>query len=415
MIKIKFPLINLKGTISIPSSKSISNRLLLIKSIANSDQEIENLSNAEDVMLLKQVLEENGYYKNFNDGATPFRMMMAYCAATAGEHFITGTDQLLKRPMRTLVEALNYLGGEVNYGYHNDETGYKIKGKQLIGGRLVLDASVSSQFVSSLLLVAPLMKRPLTLILKNAIVSAPYIEMTLSLMQRFGIKAERQENEITIPNQKYSYKKTKVESDWSAAAFWYNAVLFADEASIKIPSIAMQSLQGDAIVAHYYSRLGVATQQEGRSIVLFKQSVAKTEEPLLFDMATCPDLFPALITACAVKNVEATFVNIQTLKYKESNRGLEMQRILESSGSEITVTDESIKLVKGITWAEELNFEIPFDHRIAMAVSTIAFTDCQVSFNNEDCIYKSYPDFYDHLTEVGARVTHTSLVTSEGN
>ena len=219
--------------IDLPSSKSISNRLLIIQALCEKNFQINNLSNSNDTTYLKKALEMNSGTIDVGAGGTTFRFLSAYLAGRKGKEFIlTGTNRIKERPIKELVEVLRTLGSKITYLEKKHFPPLKIKGRRMIGGKVSIDGGISSQFISSLLLIAPTLQKGIILKIKGEIVSKPYIEMTLKLMQQYGIIYTWTDNIITISPQKYSPKRFHVESDWSAATFWFEIAALSNKCKI---------------------------------------------------------------------------------------------------------------------------------------------------------------------------------------
>jgi len=243
---------NLNGTISLPSSKSISNRLLIMHALSNSDQTIENLSTSDDTKVMQKALFEKSNVINIGHAGTAMRFLTAYFSIMPGERIITGSERMKQRPIKILVDALRSLGADIKYIENEGFPPLKIKGKNLKGGELKLNGGVSSQYISALLMIAPILKGGLTLHLTGNIISRSYIELTLKLMQQSGISWSWEGSDIHINEQNYNSKRFFVESDWTAASYWYEMLSLSKRGRITLKNLHSESLQGDCILPSWF-------------------------------------------------------------------------------------------------------------------------------------------------------------------
>ncbi len=395
---------NLKTSVVLPSSKSLSNRLLIIKSLCEDDFKIHNLSESDDTKILDGCLQNIDTWRVFdvNDAGTPLRFLTAAFAISQGNRLLTCSSRMSERPVAPLVDALNVLGAKIRYF---DKKGFPplvINGSEIRGGKIAVDAGISSQFISALLLIAPVLPEGLEITLKNPVASAPYIRMTLGLMEHFGIVSEWKDDIIKIKPQKYQAKDYTVEADWSAAAFWYEIAALADEAEIELFGLTKDSLQGDSAVAEFFRKLGVQTSYLSDSIKLTK--CYEKVNSLDLDFFDVPDMFPAVMATCAALNISCRFTGIQNLTLKESDRVRAMATELEKFGyffkwdkKDVLVSENNCKpdVVKNI-FCNTYN-----DHRIAMSLAPLSLLGFNLSLDNASCVAKSYPTYFDDLQNAG--------------
>jgi len=395
---------NLKTSVVLPSSKSLSNRLLIIKSLCEDDFKIHNLSKSDDTKILDGCLQNIDTWRVFdvNDAGTPLRFLTAAFAISPGNRLLTCSSRMSERPVGPLVDALNVLGAKICYF---DKKGFPplvINGSEIRGGKIAIDAGISSQFISALLLIAPVLPEGLEITLKSPVASAPYIRMTLGLMEHFGIVSEWKDDRIKIKPQKYQANEYTIEADWSAAAFWYEIAALADEAEIELAGLKKDSLQGDAVVAEFFRKLGVQTSYLANSIILTKCN--EKAPSLELDFFDVPDMFPAIIASCAALNTSCRFTGIQNLALKESDRVKAMVTELEKFGycfkwdkEDALVSENNYKpdVVKNI-FCNTYN-----DHRIAMALAPLSLLGFNLSLDNASCVAKSYPAYFDDLQNAG--------------
>jgi 3-phosphoshikimate 1-carboxyvinyltransferase len=250
----------LLGELKVPSSKSISNRLLIIRAVSEKYFEIDNLSESEDTKVLAKALSENSKIIDIGHAGTSMRFLTAYFASTAGEKVLTGSKRMKERPIGNLVEALNKIGADISYLEKEGFPPLQIKGKQLDGGRVAINSSISSQFISALLLSAPTFKNGLELKLENKIISSSYIDLTIKLMEQMGVKIEKLDNCLKVSPQKYTPYNIKVEGDWSGVSYWYEAAAFSSGSDIYFHDLKKESLQGDSRCADIFKYFGVETE-----------------------------------------------------------------------------------------------------------------------------------------------------------
>jgi len=394
----------IKTRVSLPASKSLSNRLLIIRALCDEGFTIENLSDAGDTKILGQCLENIYDYRVFDvqDAGTALRFLTAVFAITHGNRLLTGTSRLLERPVGPLVEALNRLGAKIHYFDKKGFSPLVINGSEIRGGKVSVDAGMSSQYISALLLIAPALPEGLEVSLKNAVASAPYVRMTLGLMNYFGVTTEWNEDIIKIKPQKYKAKNYFVEADWSAAAFWYEIAALAEEAEIELTGVNEHSLQGDAVIADVFSKLGVHTTVLHDSIKLTKCPV-KSEFPE-FDFFENPDMFPAVIATCAASGISCRFTGLQNLAIKESDRVTAMITELERFGYQFRrQVDRSLMSENGnqLKTTQTVNCHSYNDHRIAIALSPLSLKGFTVNIDSASCVAKSYSSFFEDIKNAG--------------
>ncbi len=397
-----------KSTVRLPGSKSESNRALMIAAYGGFKLRAKGLSTAADTYLLMQNLEQIHFsiessvplVVDCENAGTVLRFLTTYLAGLPGNWMLTGSYRMKNRPLATLVEALNALGASVR---HTEQQGYPplmIKGSDLIGGKMRIDMSKSSQFASSLLLAAPHWRNGLEMKLTGSINSMPYLEMTLDMMQYYGAEFSHQGHNIVVYPKPYTDRVFQVSRDWSSASYWYELVALSDNSEILLRDLRIDSMQGDRVLVKLFSSLGVDSHQTAEGIQIAKSRPPQSE--MEFDFSDCPDLMPALAASCAGLGVHATFSGLSNLKYKESDRTSVMERELMKLGCVFHAVNEDVyKLIP----AESIPKSIPVfdtygDHRIAMALAPLALKTGYVVINNPDVVVKSYPDFWDELEQI---------------
>jgi 3-phosphoshikimate 1-carboxyvinyltransferase len=407
---------SLKGSILLPASKSISNRLLMIRALSGKDFKINNLSEAEDTVLLDKLLEivlhSNGRKKvvelDAGNAGTVMRFLTSFLSIQPGKWVLTGSDRMKQRPIGILADALVHVGASIDFLAKPAYPPLLIHGCDLHGKELTIDAGVSSQFTTALLLIAPYLPDGLVLHLKGKAVSSPYAGMTIGLMQFFGVKVKQGKTLIHVKPGAYESRDVTVESDWSAAAFWYEAAVFAEEVDLELLGLRFESLQGDAILPVIYQNFGIRTEFTDRGIRLTK--VHKKIDGFYYDFTDFPDIAQAVIATCAGIGIRGRFEGVQSLQIKETDRLRAMKNEIEKLGIRVALFREGdlisaleIKPAKPL-FPDGLAFETYGDHRTAMTLAPLALKTGTLKILNPDVVAKSYPGFWDHLKSVGFEI-----------
>jgi len=397
------------GTCRITGSKSISNRLLIMSFLARTKNHLQNISTSDDTKRLERSLKQVkicGSSRipmiiNTANSGTVMRFLTAYLSAQPGLWHLTGLLRMRQRPVKELVEALQHLGADISYCCREGYPPINVKGCQLKGKKVAIGSSVSSQFVSALMLIGPCLKNGLEITMTGHVVSFPYIEMTCRLMHEFGIDCQIKKNVITIPHNTYQPKNMEVEPDWSSASYWYEIVALADKAEVVLPGFKKESIQGDRACADIYDQLGVHTDFSSQGIILSKKPVEANA--LEFDFTGFPDLVPAVMATCAAKKIPAEFKGVGHLRYKESDRIEGLTRELAKVGASFKTSGDIVQMIPGneIPKNREIIFETCADHRLAMALAPLVLKLDQVSIDNPEVVEKSYPGFWEDLQNTG--------------
>ncbi len=403
---------NLRQTIVLPASKSLSNRALLLCAMSGNGSQCIRPSDCDDTFVMQRALDLRPFTVDIMAAGTAMRFLTAYFAATPGEkHVLTGTPRMLERPIGVLVDALRQLGADIRYEGREGFPPLHICGKRLRGGTLWLPANVSSQYVSALLMTAPLMEEGLRLELEGEIVSRPYIDMTLALMKQFGAQAAwTSAAEVRVEPQPYaggiSYT---VESDWSAASYWYELLALSrdEEARIVLPYLTPGSLQGDAAVSTFFAPLGVSTQfgeHEGQPAAVLTRTphTALPEGHVLeLDLVDQPDLAQTLVVTCAMLHRPFRFTGLRSLRIKETDRISALQNELEKFGIALEATaDCELHIFNYPDNAPHYNgtpIATYNDHRMAMAFAPAALRCDALAIADAEVVSKSYPHFWEDL------------------
>ncbi len=391
-----------KTSVKLPASKSICNRALILNALSYSPYDIQNLSDCDDTEVMVRALNSNDCHFDVKAAGTAMRFLTAFLSKIVGEWTITGTERMRNRPIRILVDALNAVGAKIEYVEKEGFPPLHIYGSALQGGEISLDGGVSSQYISALLMVAPTMEKGLTLHLQGTIVSKPYIHLTLQLMKQYGVDAEWNGAKIKVAPQSYRPLPYTVESDWSAASYWYEMMALSDCAEIELKGLFKDSLQGDSAGARLFKQLGVDTNYTDEGVVLRK--TGRVAEQLTYDFVNEPDLAQTFVTTCAFLNVPFRFTGLQSLKIKETDRIEALKCELRKLGYLLTDSENSVLEWNGERCEPEVHPIIATyeDHRMAMAFAPASLIRKEgIEIAHPEVVSKSYPHFWENLTAAG--------------
>ncbi|QIA09541.1 3-phosphoshikimate 1-carboxyvinyltransferase [Draconibacterium halophilum] len=397
----------INGAINLPASKSISNRALIINALSYSPYPIKNLSASDDTKVLEAALFSNSNKFNIGHAGTAMRFLTAFLAKIVGEWEITGSERMQQRPISILVDALSQLGAKIEYLGNEGCPPLKIFGSHLKGQTIELDGSVSSQYISALLLIAPTVENGLTLKLLGNITSRSYIKLTLELMAKFGIKYRWDDNEVFVPEQKYFARDLICEADWSGASYWYQMMALVGDGEVLLENLLLDSLQGDANIATWFEQFGVTSTQKAEGVVLAK-SKNRQPEKLIFDFIENPDVAQTMACLCVAKNIPFHFSGLKTLKIKETDRIAALQNELAKFGVSITEPEHGELAWEGKIDQEQRE-ENPIirtyhDHRMALAFAPMALAGFNMQIDDPMVVTKSYPGFWDDLEKIGFKI-----------
>ena len=395
----------IKATIQLPASKSISNRALIINALAESNCTPNNLSDCDDTHVMIKALTQDEETIDIMAAGTAMRFLTAYLSVTPGERIITGTARMQQRPIQILVNALRELGAEISYTNNEGFPPLHIKGVELKGNEITLKGNVSSQYISALLMIGPALKNGLTLHLSGEIISRPYINLTLQLMQDFGAKAAwTSSDSISVAPQPYTSIPFTVESDWSAASYWYQIAALSPKTEIELLGLFRNSYQGDSRGAEVFSRLGITTEFTTKGVKLKK--TGKAPERLEEDFIDIPDLAQTFVVTCALMNIPFRFTGLQSLKIKETDRIAALKNELKKLGYVIKEENDSILMWNGERCEPE---ETPViatyeDHRMAMAFAPAIICHPTMQIADPQVVTKSYPGYWEDLKQAGFQI-----------
>lgn len=394
------------GHIVLDGSKSISNRVLMIRALSDEDFTIDHLSTSKDTTTLNHLLSQTETTFDAGAAGTTFRFMTAYLALQPDTQVLTGSERMKQRPVGVLVEALNQLGANITY---LEKTGYPPLsiGPGTFGAvsELTVSAGISSQFISALLLLAPVLKNGLVLHLEGEMVSRSYIQMTLRIMAHFGINYQWEGQTIRIERQAYQPENFRVEADWSAASYYYAMAAFADELDLRLDGLFEERLQGDAVLAEMMEPFGVETTFTANGIHLTKGKTS-SERSFQWNFINCPDIAQTLAVICGGRGFTGHFTGLRTLKIKETDRVMALSQELEKVGvdfQEIPAKQGVSCKVTGTVTVDQPIFDTYEDHRMAMAFAPLAMFGA-IEIKEPMVVVKSYGAFYEDLEKLGFEV-----------
>lgn len=389
------------GNVQITGSKSETNRLLILKQFYP-NLTIENTSNSDDSVLMTNALSSTSEEINIGHAGTAMRFLTAYFSVKENSSIIlTGSHRMKERPIKILVEALKALGADIEYVENEGFPPLKITGKKLVNDFVEIEGSVSSQYISALLLIAPTLQNGLQLKFKGEVTSVPYIKMTLQLLADLGIEYTWKNDLISVKPQPVVEAKTVVvESDWSSASYYYSYCALSPNSKLTLSSYKQASLQGDSCLVDIYSKLGVQTTFDGNSIILSNQQGATTNlQPLNLDLKSAPDIAQTIAVTCFGLGIECYLTGLHTLKIKETDRLVALKTEIEKLGGEVIITNETLHLKASKTINNNIAIGTYHDHRMAMAFAPLALK-VPISIEDADVVSKSYPSFWDDFTKI---------------
>jgi 3-phosphoshikimate 1-carboxyvinyltransferase len=399
----------LDTSITLPASKSISNRALIIYALSGGSMLPLNLSDCDDTQVIINAIRHMPATIDIKAAGTAMRFMTAYLSVMRGTHELTGTDRMKHRPIGVLVDALRMLGADISYVGTEGYPPLRITGKSLSGGVLDIPGNVSSQYISALLMIGPVLEKGLELRLTGDIISRPYIDLTLWLMREFGADADWSSGDtITVKPQPYQNRSYFIENDWSGASYWYETVALSKdkEATIQLSGLTDGSKQGDSVVKYIFSLLGVKTifetKEEGRLQMVTLKKSGRCVPRLEYDFVNSPDLAQTVVVTCCMLNVPFRFQGLATLKIKETDRIEALKNEMRKLGYVLTDKNNSELAWDGTRCEADPDAVIDTyeDHRMALAFAPVSMKQ-PVTINNPQVVSKSYPSFWDDMKSAG--------------
>ncbi len=411
MYELSYPGGPLAGHLQLTGSKSIANRALIIRALTEGDFPIHRLAAADDTVRLERLLNSTEEILDAGPAGTTFRFLTGYLSRRPGYQVLTGSQRMKERPIGILVDALRTLGADITYTEREGYPPLRIGHSKLDGaGELTIAADTSSQYISSLLMLAPTLPNGLKLTLEGEIVSLPYIKMTLTLMRHFGVDHSWEGQVIEVPPQAYRAREFTVEADWSAASYYFSLAAIAESADIQIDGLFAQSVQGDAVVAKLYERFGVTANFNEGGVRITKPADATPPEFFEQDFVECPDIAQTLMASCAALGTQGLYAGLKTLFIKETDRVAAMKTELGKLGVALYKIPARMSGKSGVQYfaqegkavfpAEPPAFGTYHDHRMAMALAPLALLG-PVHIEDPEVVGKSYPDFYADLSKLG--------------
>lgn len=388
----------LEGNIQITGSKSESNRLLILQQFFP-NLKIENLGNSDDANYMQKALASDEVVVDISHAGTAMRFLTSYFSVAEGrETILTGSKRMKERPIKILVDALRSLGATISYVENEGYPPIKIIGKKLTKNKVTINGNVSSQYISSLLLIAPSLENGLELEFEGKVTSIPYIKMTLGLLSELGIQNSWEGNAVKVAATK-SIKDTiaVVESDWSSASYYFSLAALSDGATITLNSYKQNSLQGDSSLVNFYKELGVSTSFNKNTITLKKELPCKSH--VEFDLVNAPDIAQTIAVTCFGLGISCDLAGLHTLKIKETDRLEALKSELSKFGAEIEVTDNSLHLKSSTKINDNVLVNTFNDHRMAMAFAPLLLKTT-LEIEDANVVSKSYPDFWSDIETI---------------
>ena len=391
--------------ITIPGSKSESNRLLILKG-CYPNISITNLSNSDDTVSLLKGIEQVDGIVDVHHAGTAMRFLTAYFASKKGvDIIITGSKRMQERPIRILVDALNDLGADIHYLKNKGFPPLKIIGTDLNVSSVTLDAAISSQYISALMLIAPSLKNGLIINLAGEITSVPYIKMTLNLMRKVGFSGSFNTNRIQIKaTNTIDSSRLNVESDWSSASYYYSIIALSRNLELTLNNFSKNSMQGDSKIISIFEKLGVETIfNKNDNSILLRHIKAEIIDCLSLNLNDTPDIAQTLAITCFGLGIHCKLEGLKTLKIKETDRLLALKTELEKLGANVTITEQSIEVFRSRKIIENITIETYQDHRMAMAFAPLVFK-VPINILDPNVVTKSYTTFWEDLLKIGIKV-----------
>lgn len=406
----------LEATVSLPLSKSVSNRALIINALTDNAAPLARMAECSDTIVLQHALSTEAEKIDIGDAGTAMRFLTAYFAALDGRSVrLDGNDRMRRRPIGPLVDALRHCGAEIDYLGEKGFPPLHISGHKLAGGNMEIDATVSSQYISALLMIAPLMAGGLHISLAGEAISLPYIDLTIDLMCRAGVTAERYGNEITVNEGRYSSVTLPAEGDWSAASYWYEIVSLTG-GFLTLKGLNGRSQQPDRRAMEIFGSLGAVSSPGEESPDDIDLCGSPDVSPrLVADMSPTPDLTPAVAVTCAMIGVPFRLSGLQSLRIKETDRIAAIATELKKIGVHVEIIGDHTMQWEGrrLPIIERPVFDTYGDHRMAMALAPVAIYIPGIEIKDAEVVGKSYPAYWDALRQAGFQVIDATTSENE--
>ena len=402
-LKITTPKTEIKSFISLPASKSISNRALIIRALCKDWFKIKKLSKSKDTQVLISALKDlSANTIDIGATGTAMRFLTAFLSTIPGERILTGSERMKQRPVQALVDILRELGAQIDYLENKAYPPLKITGNKLIAKPVSIKGNISSQYISALLMIAPYLNDDFDLTIEDKILSKDYIWMTIKLMQKFGIDVEWNDNIISVKKGEYKPEELIVESDWSSASYWFEIISLSENSMIELTGLKRNSLQGDSILTELFKTIGVDSAFTNFGLRI--KNIPTTCKHFEYDFTDCPDLAQTLTVTLVAKNIPFKLSGLDNLSIKETDRIKALVVEFEKLGIRIHAQENN-----SISWIGNEKIIVPAnhfvetyeDHRMALAFAPLAIITKELIIDNPDVVVKSYPDYWDDLKDVG--------------
>ena len=403
MILISPPTIPLQGELQITGSKSESNRLLLLNQLFQHALTLENVSNSEDSQLMQKALANTTDIVDIHHAGTAMRFLTAYFSIQEGRSItLTGSDRMKQRPIGVLVEALRSLGADISYLENDGYPPLKINGKKIKSSQITIPANVSSQYITALMLIGTQLKNGLTITLEGKIISVPYIQMSIQLLNRIGVKAEMNGQEIKVEyTPSVDPINLQVESDWSSASYYYSLVALNPNSEVSISTYYEDSLQGDsALQTIYRENFGVDSSFKHGKLTLKNNPDFEYDDVITLDLNNTPDIAQTIAATCVGLGLKCHLTGLETLKIKETDRLQALQNELTKLGAVVEITEDALSIKRYNVFEETPVLETYNDHRMAMCMAPLA-SKFPLKIENEMVVEKSYPTFWEDWKQLG--------------
>jgi 3-phosphoshikimate 1-carboxyvinyltransferase len=400
---LRAPVQPFRTEVFLPSSKSESNRALILAALSRGSVKIENLSEAKDTQVLSQVLSQLPDEIDIGDAGTAMRFLTAFLAFQQNRDYVlTGSTRMQERPIGLLVDALRRMGADIAYMDREGFPPLMIFGRNARFGdsSIEIPGHVSSQYISALLLIAPTLTDGLEITITGKVSSRPYIDLTLALLEACGVHCERRDNVLRIPRQSFRPTTLRIAPDWSAASYWYSIVGLAPLGTeVLLHGLGGVPRQGDSRIRDLMLPLGVATADHPEGLLLSRQSPAEAP-PSTLDFTDCPDLAQTVIVYCAAQGIPRTFTGLESLRIKETDRIAALDTELRKLGVSLAETADGWSL-RGVFTPAQVAVDTYGDHRMAMAFAPLVFKTGGLTIRHREVVAKSYPKFWQDLERAG--------------
>ncbi len=403
MIKLTAPSMAINGSLAITGSKSESNRLLLLNELFKRVLTLENVSNSEDSQLMQRALASNHSIIDIHHAGTAMRFLTAFFAIQEGRNItLTGSDRMKQRPIKVLVDALTTLGAKISYLENEGFPPLSIQGTAITKNQIDVSSNISSQYITALMLIGTQLPQGLTIQLVGKIISVPYLQMTIQLLLKVGIKARFEGNVIHIPYTKsIQAQNIQVESDWSSASYYYSLIALSPKSEIALTTYFQDSLQGDSALQEIYaSHFGVDSYFDSGRLILKQRLDTTYQEVIELDLIKTPDIAQTIAATCVGLGLCCHLTGLETLKIKETDRLVALQNELSKMGAIVTITENSLSIIAYSKTVDIPKFATYHDHRMAMCMAPLALQR-PIHIADEMVVEKSYPTFWEDLKALG--------------